>query len=544
MAGEALPIRYFRTQDGWVIGLALVALGLAAMGLPGRPAPAGEWRWPAVRRAWLVPVLALVVLALWWGSDVVMSGYALTRDEHMALFDMAIFQQGRLTEPLDPFWRGHVLALVPDFLLIVPGQSVLVSSYLPVNAMLRAAFAALADPALMNPLLVALSGLALIAISRRLFPDDRATQWAAILLFFASTQLLANAMTPYAMTGHLAANLCWLWLFLRGGRLGHGAALLLGFAAVGLHQVIFHPLFVLPFLLWRWGRGERRIVLLYCLAYGLFGLFWISWQSLVMHVAGIEAASGAAAGTGGFIRERVLPLILRHSPLTFTLMDFNLLRFFAWQNLALLPLLLGAGQALRRGEGLARPLAGGLLLAIGAFAFLLPYQGHGWGYRYLHGFLGSAALLGAYGFRALAARENRGAHMFLLGGTGLTVVLAMPFLFWRAHDFVAPHAQADAMLSRIDADYVVIDTDTPGYQVDLVRNPPDLVQRPIRLASSHLDAAMVEALCARGRIAFVDGAALGRLGVDMGAKRDNSPFNRLRADRADWHCGTSGPGSR
>lgn len=540
--GELLSVRYFRTQDGWVIGLAFVVLLLAIV-VPPRWRAAGM-AWPPVRRAWVLPAMALLALVLWWGSYAVMSGYALTRDEHMVLFDMAVFRQGRLAEPLDPFWRDHVRAVVPDFRLEIPGQPVLVSAYLPVNAMLRAAFAALADPAFMNPLLAALAGLAFISIARRLFPEERATQWAAILMFFASAQLLVAAMTPYAMTAHLAANLCWLALFLRGGRLGHGGALLLGFAAMGLHQVIFHPLFALPFLLWRWRRGEWRIVLFYGLAYGAYGLFWINWQTLVVHVAGVQVTSGAAAGAGGFIRQRVLPLLLEHDPLTVTLMEYNLLRFLAWQNLALLPLMLGAGQALRRGEGVVWPLAGGLLLAIGAFAFLLPYQGHGWGYRYLHGFLGSAALLGAYGFRGLAAREPRGTYLLLLGGTALTLALATPFLLWRAHDFVMPHARADAMLSRIEADHVVIDTDVPGYQVDLVRNLPDLAQRPIRLASSYLDATMLEALCARGSVTFADRALLGRLGVETGIGADHGSFSRLQASLAGRHCGAPNPVTR
>lgn len=531
--GDALPIRYFRSQDLPVLAFALAWFFVAGF-LMRRFAPYPRLDLPQTR---VVLGLAFAfALALWWGSYVVMSDYPLTRDEHMVLFDMAIFGRGELVAPLDPFWRGHARALVPDFLLTIPGQPVLVSAYLPGNAMLRAIFDKIADPALMNPLLAMVAVIALLDIARRLFPNDRPAQGVALLLLVSSAQFIVNAMTAYAMTAHLAANLCWLSLFLRGGRWGHAGALVVGFIAIGLHQIVFHPLFVAPFLMWRWREGGRGIVLLYCIVYGLSGLFWINWQTLITQLSGIEATGGAAAGAGGFIRQRVLPLLFGHSPLTFVYMNFNLARFFAWQNLALLPLLMGAGHVLLRGEGLARPLAGGLCLAVVAFAFLLPYQGHGWGYRYLHGFLGSAALLGAYGYRALVRRQAGPSCGFVLGSTILTLLVVLPFLLFRAHDFVAPNARADALLGRIDADYVVIETQTGGYEVDLVRNPADLSRRPIRLASHHVEAALLESLCSKGSVVFVGRSALARLGVNTGVVLPTPRFLALRRGVAGKPC--------
>jgi len=49
-------------------------------------------------------------------------------------------------------------------------------------------------------------------------------------------------------------------------------------------------------------------------------------------------------------------------------------------------------------------LVAGLVLTLLAMFMLLPYQGHGWGYRYLHGLIGSAALLGGYGWITLTGR--------------------------------------------------------------------------------------------------------------------------------------------
>jgi hypothetical protein len=99
----------------------------------------------------------------------------------------------------------------------------------------------LGDPALLNPLLAGAGAVALFDICRRLLPESRGGQATALLLYFSSAQMLAAAMTPYSMTGHLAFNLVWLALFLRGDKLGHAGAILIGFVATGLHQVIFHP---------------------------------------------------------------------------------------------------------------------------------------------------------------------------------------------------------------------------------------------------------------------------------------------------------------
>ncbi len=101
----------------------------------------------------------------------------------------------------------------------------LVSSYLPMNALLRLAFSKLADPALFNPLLALAGGAALLDIARRTFGRDDPACWVVLLIYALSAQMLVNAMTVYSMTAHMALNLIWLAAFLRGGRLGHSTAI-------------------------------------------------------------------------------------------------------------------------------------------------------------------------------------------------------------------------------------------------------------------------------------------------------------------------------
>lgn len=523
-APPLLPRLFFVRQDGLVLALLIGLLVIAA---------GSGWKtvWPRLpdlalsKRKVFAGALAVAVL-LWAGTYLLFDNYPLTRDEHMVVFDMQVFRSGRLAAPVPPEWRMYVKALIPQFLLPLPGNAAWVSSYMPTNAMLRTAFGAVLDPALMNPLLGAAGAVALFDIAERIFPEHRSAQAVALLLYATSAQLLATAMMSYAMTAHLALNLIWLMLYLRGTRASHAAAMGVGFVAIGLHQVVFHPLFALPFIDHLRRQGQWRTALVYAGSYALFGLFWISYPHLVAWSAGLNSGTGAAAGSGGFIAERVLPLLIRHEPKTIQLMVVNLLRFVAWENLALLPLMaLGFG-AVRRDEGIARPLAYGVVLTFLAMAFLLPYQGHGWGYRYLHGLIGNCALLAAYGWRDFSDRQE--VRSYLGVATLVTIFGTLPFLLWQTHAFAHPYARVNRMIDGIDADMAVIETSGPEFRIDEVRNRPDLTNRPLRLASTELTPDDMRLLCGRGTIAFLSAAQMQGLGLGDSRDPGSANFDELR----------------
>jgi hypothetical protein len=520
-----LPRYYFLHQDIFVLA-ALVMVLLAFT------VPRGAACTPA--RASAVLTMANVLIAsticavlLWAGTHLLFGNYALSRDEQMVLFDMEVFRHGRLAAPLAAEWRGYAEALTPAFLLPLPGNAAWASSYLPVNAMLRTLFGTVADPALMNPALAAAGAAATFDCARRLFPRHRGAQAVALLLYATSAQVLVTAMTPFAMTGHLALNMIWLSLYLRGERSTHAAAIAIGFLAMGLHQVIFHPLFALPLIDHLRRRGEWRTALAYLGCYALFGLFWLSYPHLVAVSAGLSSQSGASAGIGGFIAERVLPLLTARDGHTIPLMTANLLRFVAWENLALVPLILLGFGAIRRGEGLARPLAAGIVLTTIAMTVLLPYQAIGWGYRYLHGLIGNCALLAAYGWRDHANRSE--VRAFVVAGTLATLVGAIPFLVWQADTVIKPYARVDRMIDGIDADMAVIETEGPVFRIDEVRNRADLSNRPIRLASHLLSTADIAILCARGTVAFVDAGRMQGLRMGLSEVPGSPHLQALRA---------------
>lgn len=506
---DGLAGYYFRTHD------LFAALFVLAVWLGCRTrAPA--WRLPAQGPALPLVLGGAVVLAglLWAGAHAIMFDYPLTRDEHLVLFDGASYAAGKLAEPLPAEWAGFATALVPDFLIDTEGSVLLVSLHLPGNAAARAVFAQLADPALFSPLLVAAGLVALWVIARQLFPDHPQSQWLALGGYVLSAQVLVNGMTIYAMTGHLLLNLLWLALFLRDRWWSHALAMLIGVAAMGLHQFVFHPLFAAPFVLWLLVQRRWAVVLAYGAAYGAGLLAWLAWPMLVIAWGGAELPVASAQTTlGGVIETRILPAISRIDPRTLALTGHNLVRVLAWNALFVLPFLLALGPALRRREPVVWALLGGVVLTMAAMMILLPFQGHGWGYRYVHGVIGNLCLLAAFGYRELARREgarSEGAAVVMLLASALVLV---PAAMWSAHRFVAPHARLNQIVTAQRTDFVILDDLLYPAMIDEVRNRADLSNRPLVFSRYQLGDDRIAVLCARGSVAVVGARAAVQVGL-------------------------------
>ncbi|MHB8529031.1 MAG: hypothetical protein ACYC8V_05910, partial [Caulobacteraceae bacterium] len=376
-----------------------------------------------------VVLLALASFAIAWaGGRFTLLGYPLSMDEFMARFDAAIFRHGRLMAAVPPFWRPLVTALQPMFLLRTPGDAFWTSAYLPMNA----AFRALAGPAesLVNPAWAAISVVAVFGVARRLWPQRPTVGLVAAALLASSSQFLANAMTSYAMPSHLALNLVWLCLFLRGGRLGHIGAAAVGFVACGLHQLVFHPLFAAPFILQLWLERRWRPAAFYTLAYAAICLFWIFYWTLALRTVGLAPPSSAHASAGGFVAE-VVGLVAAFNPADFGLMAKNLIRLMTWQNPLAVALALAGAAAAVRAKGMVRAMALGVALMAAAVFVLLAYQGYGWGYRYLHGALGSLCLLAAFEWdrltESLSKRRKAAAGAVFLAVALASIAILLPW---------------------------------------------------------------------------------------------------------------------
>ncbi|WP_374414657.1 hypothetical protein [Novosphingobium colocasiae] len=520
---DALVSRtYFLAQDRPSALFAIAALIAAALIAPRTPG--GPQAMPRPRR--VRAVAAAVAVLLWAGTWLVMANYPVSRDEHMALFDAHVLASGHLAQPLAPSWQPFAKALVPDFLMDVPGHRALISSYLPANAALRALFGKLGDPALLNPLLTAAGLLALWRIALRLFPTCPGAVWVCLGGYLLSAQVLVTGMTGYAMTAHLTLNLVWLALFLRGGRWETVAALAIGWLAMGLHQIVFHPLFAAPFILTLLAQRRWRTFAVYALGYGLAALFWASYPGLVLREA-VVLPAGGDGGPQGLIG-RALAILATPQPYALPLMAYNLLRFAVWTPLFVLPLAALAWPAVRGNRGPALPLMAGVILTLGAIAVLMPYQGHGWGYRYLHPVLGNVILLAGIGYQRWSQNAPRRAAA-TTAWLALATAGLLPFLVWQAHVFVRPYAAMSQWIGRQRADFVVLDTEYPPQITDQVRNLPDLSNRPLIFSSYELSGPALVELCRRGTVLPVPRGTFRAMGLLPADTPDNPLFARRMA---------------
>ena len=371
-----------------------------------------------------------------------------------------------------------------------------VSAYLPMNAALRAVVGSIADPALTGPILVALGLLALWKCARLLWPEDREPAIVAALLYCGSGQILVTGMTSYAMTAHMTLNLFWLWLFLLNRRGADLGALVLAFVATGLHQPLFHPMFAAPFLFGLLRDRAWPRAVLFAAGYAAICAFWLAWPLFVHGLVTGPASVTAKMGTDYLTR------LIKDWPdggaMRWILMTANLLRFFAWQAVLLLPLIYAA-LALARRERPTVALAVSAGLPVLVMAIILPYQGFGFGYRYLQPALGSALLLAAQGWRSLVG-DRAWLRPLTIRAAAIPMLTVLPLQLWFAHDLYAVSARVDARIQAAKADFVIIGSRDAVF-VSSVINRPDLSNRPLRIYADFLDDDLITALCHDGATA-------------------------------------------
>lgn len=471
-------------------------------------------------------IAALTYLNGYAGHYWLLDGYALSRDEQMALFDARIFAKGQLTWPLPAIWHHNAPLLNTSFMAQITNPAGWVSGYLPGNAMLRALLGKVADPALTGGLLTGLGVAMTWLCARRLWPDEREPAAVACLLVALSGQVQITGMTAYAMPAHLALNMVWLWLFLRGRLSSDVPALAVGFIATGLHQPLFHPLFIAPWLvLLFWNRDWKRLAL-YTLANLAITLFWLAWPH--WQLASVVGPNSAVPATDAHLFAKLAVLIGGNQSAA-VLMSANLVRFFAWQPVILAPLAALGWIAARRDQR-AAAVAGGLVLTIMVMLVLIAYQGHGFGYRYLHGLIGSAALLAAFGWRELGDRLPQ-ARTVLLRSLVLGAVVIMPMQAWFGHFYYQAYAKTDQRIAASPADYVLIGGEDASFSADLVINRPDLANRPIRLLAEFAPdpAALARLLCKPGvTVALPSRHFFSAIDQHFGTEPSEQPDTRIR----------------
>ncbi len=518
---------YFFHQDVWLLGAAGLALCVASrFDFGDRPL--------AVKSRYLAAAVLLAAILAYAGSFVVMERFALSRDEIMADLAADYFRHGAAGRAVPAGMRSLADAMMP---WTSTANGIWSSNYLPVASLLRGGAWWLGDPYFAGPILLAIGCAGLWASARQIWPD-REPAVVALVLALTSTQLLANAMTAYAMTAHFALNALWLAFYLRRDARGHAIAIVIGLLATGLHQLQFHLLFVSGFIVWDFANGRRRTATLYlCACIG----YLLVWELLYTQLFLPWALGPLPART-----EPKLPfgeLLAKYATRVRDLQPISsLARFAAWQNILLLPLALVGARGLSDENG--RPtimVAFAVSCAIGLLTMV--YQGHGYGYRYLHGLIPCFCLLAAGGWIRLAAMRGRPMPAALLwAASGFALLVTAPVALMLSRAFLHPYATAYRTLRAAPADVVLVDGRGGAFIEDLVRIDGPL-RRPILLDLSFVPLRDLQRLCATRRVMVFDQVQARPLGIrpggDAGDYERHLVLSRQLLDRL--HCGEPVP---
>jgi hypothetical protein len=176
----------------------------------------------------------------------------------------------------------------------------------------------------------------------------------------------------------------------------------------------------------------------------------------------------------------------------------------------------------------------GIVATLGVVLLIIPYQGHGWGYRYLHGCLGSVCLLAARGWISVTARKagikgNPG--LALVSSAALSLLVLLPWRSYQVNRLITPYAVAAEAIGRSRADVVIVDSADIWYGTDLVRNDPLLRTSPKVMNLFTLDEAQLRALCQRYDVAIFGPVDAPRFGLRI-VEELREPFaSRTRISR-------------
>jgi hypothetical protein len=445
----------------------------------------------------LIALGTLVVSMI--GTHLVHLGYAFSPDEFMPRLQAATFGQGELAGTVPPEWREYGRAMYHDFAHYDPATGAVASTYRPGMAALIALFDLAGLGLYVSAFMTAGSVLLTASLARVLWPDSRSAPVVAALLVATSSQVLAAAMTTYAMPAHLFFNLLWLRLFLLDRWWAHVAAAFCGVFTASLHQVHPHLFFAAPFFLLLLRPFRPGVLLWYGVVYAAGHLAIIGWDRLAMGDSLAVSKSGLL--TFEQFLNRVGGLLQIPSLIDWATIGAHVVRLFAWQSLALAPLLLFTLYR-RAWPPLLVLMAASIVTSLLPYPFLLPEQGHGWGYRYLHGLLGLLALIGTAGWIQMERLHGQAFRQPVMLCFAMTLAVVIPVRAFLIERTITPWLVATEAALAMPADVVIVDRIGIFYGLEIPRNGPYAAERPVVMMLNDLSADQVRRLCSNYRVAL------------------------------------------
>ena len=513
---NAFYVVFARGEPLGLLTVAIFYVGVALFFIPKRrfeKLPAVQVATQGKVRLRLMVIAAIVFAIAVIGTTLVCHDYALSADEYMADFQARIFLRGKITAEVPAEWLPVVRTIKPTFADYLPATHSWKSAYLPVYAAMRAVFQSISLQSFLNPLLDAVSVVALFGAARNIWPTREQNAFVAVGLLATSSQFLAMAMTSYSMPAHLALNAIWLWLYSAPDRRRFYIAPFVGVLAIGLHQPIVHALFVAPFLLRIALKRRWRDVLIFGLVYLAGCAGWFAWR--------VHYSPPSALPTASFFR------LLNPSMLVVQPMD--LLLVIGWSSLAT-PLLAALGlRRIFQERPIVQDAAVSCLLTFGFYVFFYLDQGNGWGYRYFHGTLACLILVAIAGWESLVKLLGAlRAKQFLVAGITASLAIQLPLRCFQVEAYIRPFAQTSEVIRASKVEIVGINPLHAWYSADLVRNDPFLENRPIIVSLLMLRREDLDILSRRGKAWIVTAENLSQFG--LATKKEGRPSHLFSED--------------
>ncbi len=434
------------------------------------------------RNPW--PVASAVCIMLGFGALLVYRNHAPTMDEFAPYFQSQVFAAGYLAGRFPPALIDWLIPpeLQNQFLVASHATGRVASAYWPSFALLLTPFTFLGIPWACNPVLSALTLVAIHRLALRIFADQE-TAGLAVLLTVASPVFFANGISYYSMPAHLLTNCVFALLLIDPTPRRALAAGSLGSVALTLHNPVPHMLFALPWIL-ATSRRQNGSALIGWLLTGyaplclLLGLGWFTFAGSLPH-EGVSAAAAAVPSQGGLARIGGI-FSLPDSSIWLARL-IGLAKIWVWAVPGMLILAL-VGAWRWRHDPTCRTLITCAVVTLAGFLLVPVDQGHGWGFRYFHSAWMVLPLLAAGALRGEPVNmqpNNTALRTYLVACALLTLTLGWGLRAVQIHDFISNDLQQTPAYAGTEHRVIIINPST--RTLEPVPNDPWLRGDVIRM---------------------------------------------------------------
>lgn len=482
-------------------GASALLLALIGALLIARPA------WLRCVASWVnehtLTIASATAVALSIGTLLVYHNHRLSMDEYSAYFQSQAFAAGHLT---GRFPVALLDSLIPPgfqnyFLDVSRATGEVATAYWPSFALLLTPFTWLGIPWVCNPIISALTVLAIHRLALRLLEDPEAAGFA-VLLTVASPVFFADGISYYSMPAHLLANTVYALLLLQPTPRKALLAGVVGSIALTLHNPVPHILFALPWLWWviRQPNGGRLMMHLaagylpLCL---LLGIGWFEFVHSLIHT-GAGAGHEPATLSNDFSRT----LHAAFSLPTLTILYARLIgiaKIWVWAVPGIM-ILAGMGAWRLRYQAQCRVLAWSAVSTLLGYLLVPVDQGHGWGFRYFHSawmvlpVLAAGALVHSRSTSTGDSLATVEVRVFVTACALTTLLLGVGQRASQISEFIAEDVSHVPHYAGPDMQVIFVNPNS-FYAYDLVQNDPLL--RGNILMLSHGPSADVALMSAR-----------------------------------------------